>query len=907
MQKKKTAINQHRSLRWIVASISAFGLAYVAAADDTSTVPETPTLTVIAVPTAPVVAPEESQPLPTTLPAKDIKAQADVAEDNEASQPAEKTKEEPLPKTLEKTLLVPPTQQLAELFETESAIQLDDEPSSETQIAQDTATESEEPDKAADTVESNSDDDEPTTVPEVTVKGHRPAFDPVLGSGTIFGNLDGAFDASGSGAFLELGPLKSKGYDNPNRILNNVPGVYLREEDGFGNFPNISLRGADMGRSAKITLMEDGILVAPAPYSAPSAYFFPTVGRMSAVEVFKGSSQIQFGPHSTGGAINFLSTPIPDRKTIYMNFLFGTNNEMRMHTWLGNTMKTADGGRVGWLIEGYFRETDGFRKIGGANYPIQNAQDTGFTKQEPMFKMFWEPGGVDTYQRFEVKTGYTSFQANEGYVGQTMADFNADPYARYSGTRFDNMQTHGARNYLRWIIGDQEVDWMTIAQTVYYNNFHRDWYKLNKIYDGDLASMGTSYGISNVLGDPIGNVAGYGVLNGTQAGVLGVKHNNRDYYSWGYQGVMNLAMQGAKWDHDIQLGLRFNADRVRRFQRQDFYETNSVGGVSGFNAGTSGAAGDRRQTTNATAFWAMDRMSRGKWTLTPGIRVEKMNMRYQRFANENTPQDNTGSLTMTSGGLGLTYKKTENLSFLASVNRGVSPPDPKKLTSGLSEEEVIASEFGWRYTNPDRAVVGQLLYFYSHFNDLIVLDNVGSGADPESTDQVGSLYANGLEFTLQYDRGIDKNLDFNNPLFVSATYTDAALLTDTLSHDAESIFAGGQAGALVPYIPEFTVTFGAGWHFDKSGFDITGTYSDATFTTASNETFVDGVSTDARYGKTNAYFIWDMSAYYMFNENWKIFGGAQNIFNESYVVTRHPYGPRTGAPAFVYVGVEALY
>ena len=632
MQKKKTAINQHRSLRWIVASISAFGLAYVAAADDTSTVPETPTLTVIAVPTAPVVAPEESQPLPTTLPAKDIKAQADVAEDNEASQPAEKTKEEPLPKTLEKTLLVPPTQQLAELFETESAIQLDDEPSSETQIAQDTATESEEPDKAADTVESNSDDDEPTTVPEVTVKGHRPAFDPVLGSGTIFGNLDGAFDASGSGAFLELGPLKSKGYDNPNRILNNVPGVYLREEDGFGNFPNISLRGADMGRSAKITLMEDGILVAPAPYSAPSAYFFPTVGRMSAVEVFKGSSQIQFGPHSTGGAINFLSTPIPDRKTIYMNFLFGTNNEMRMHTWLGNTTKTADGGRVGWLLEGYFRETDGFRKIGGANYPIQNAQDTGFTKQEPMFKMFWEPGGVDTYQRFEVKTGYTSFQANEGYVGQTMADFNADPYARYSGTRFDNMQTHGARNYLRWIIGDQEVDWMTIAQTVYYNNFHRDWYKLNKIYDGDLASMGTSYGISNVLGDPIGNAAGYGVLNGTQAGVLGVKHNNRDYYSWGYQGVMNLAMQGAKWDHDIQLGLRFNADRVRRFQRQDFYETNSVGGVSGFNAGTWGAAGDRRQTTNATAFWAMDRMSRGKWTLTPGIRVEKMDMRYQRFA-----------------------------------------------------------------------------------------------------------------------------------------------------------------------------------------------------------------------------------------------------------------------------------
>jgi hypothetical protein len=118
MRKKKTVSSQHRSLRWIVASISACGLAYVAAADDTSPAPETPTLSATAVPPAPVVAPEESQPLPTTLPAKDIKAQADVAEDNEASQTAEKTKEKPL--------LVTPTQQLAELFEPESVIQLDD-------------------------------------------------------------------------------------------------------------------------------------------------------------------------------------------------------------------------------------------------------------------------------------------------------------------------------------------------------------------------------------------------------------------------------------------------------------------------------------------------------------------------------------------------------------------------------------------------------------------------------------------------------------------------------------------------------------------------------------------------------------------------------------------------------------
>ena len=132
-------------------------------------------------------------------------------------------------------------------------------------------------------------------------------LDPVLVSGAIVGSKEGVNLITGSATYLDIDDLRVHSISDINSALRRVPGVYVRPEDGYGNFPNISLRGIDMGRSSKVTIMEDGILAAPAPYSAPSAYYSPTLERMSGLEVIKGSSQVKYGPHTTGGAINYLS------------------------------------------------------------------------------------------------------------------------------------------------------------------------------------------------------------------------------------------------------------------------------------------------------------------------------------------------------------------------------------------------------------------------------------------------------------------------------------------------------------------------------------------------------------------------------------------------------------------------
>jgi Fe(3+) dicitrate transport protein len=717
---------------------------------------------------------------------------------------------------------------------------------------------------------------------------------------TVIGSKENADYLPGSGRFIDHSDITNQTYTDINRVLLSTPGVYVRQEDGYGLFANISLRGVDGSRSAKVTLMEDGIVTAPAPYSAPSAYYTPTIGRMRGLEILKGSSQIKYGPHTTGGVINYLSTTIPDAASGYLKISYGSNTETLVHFNYGKSFKT-DAGRFGYLIENYDERSDGFKHIeAAAGYG--GSDKTGFAKNESMIKFFWEPNG-EIQQRFDFKVGYSDFDADETYLGLADRDFPLDPFNRYAATRFDNIVTHGTRTSLRYSISPN--DSLTIATTTYYQNFHRNWFKLRRIE----TSSGTRYNLGEALAT---GGSALDILEGTTSGQLDYRNNNRDYYLGGIQSDIQYTFSGGEIKHQIEGGVRYHVDRVRRFQRDDSYIQDNTGAITGTITGPDGSGGNRRQAAESISFHVQDTISMGDLTLIPGVRYESINNEYIDYNTSGQPELITGSGTSSldyfSPGIGFNYRTSPETSVFGGVYRGTSVPGPRAhARSNVGLEKSIGYELGLRHRSESGFNVETTL-FKTDFSDLIVIDNIG-GSGTGNTENVGDVNSYGLELLIGMDPGLINKWAFSLPTSLAFTYTSSKLVGDSRSTDAESIFSGGTDGANVPYIPKYQIHFSTGIEYGYFGAYLDTIYVDSTYSTASNTTNQvnsDG-DPDARIGKIDSYFLVDLSMNYRINDAATVFTGIHNLFDKTYIASRHPAGARPGKPRTLKAGIELTF
>lgn len=697
----------------------------------------------------------------------------------------------------------------------------------------------------------------------------------------VIGSSAAVYDLPGSGAYIDEKAIRAQSYLNGNRIFAKIPGVYVREEDGFGNFSNISIRGGDGTRSENVTIMEDGILTAPAAYSAPAAYYSPNASRMSGIEVLKGSSQVRFGPHTTGGVINYLSTPIPADDQFFLRSTYGTNNTILSHGYFGDTFQ-GDYGRIGYLVELFYKQSDGFRRIDSGT-GFGGSDNTGFNLIEPMIKVFWEPDS-DVYQRFEAKYGYSRLDADETYTGLTEHDIKRNPHRRYAGTYLDNMYTEHHRSYLKYLI--EPTDDLQLQFAGYYNHFSRDWYKIRK-------AGGES--IHKVLANPGMHSSAFDNLRLRGKGDLDIRSNNREYEAYGLQFNGDYAFATGSVDHALNFGARIHRDNIRRFQRDDKIV---VGGSNPLvvRRGEPGSGGNRFQEADSLSLWLEDEIDFGKLSIIPGLRYEYVDMTYTDYKSDstNTPTaSDSGSTNQLAPGIGLTYEFTDSEMLFGGVYRGISVPSPRSyLKDGTDWEKSIGYELGVRHRGDNLS--GEVAGFFSDFSNLTGSDAGLGGSDSTNA---GAAEVYGIEFSGSYDPLAGNAI--STPLFASVTWTSATLDNALASGGGDDILAGGAAGADIPYIPEWKLAFGVGLAAEKWAVDLSATYVSDSFGTARNLSRPDDSS---RQGKIDGGFIFDLAGHVQLNEKLRLIGGVHNLFDEVMITSRIPEGPRANAPREFYVG-----
>ena len=693
----------------------------------------------------------------------------------------------------------------------------------------------------------------------------------IITGNALLGSKFEARNKTGSASYISHKDLKKFSHTNINRILQTVPGINIYEEDGFGLRPNISLRGTSPERSAKINLMEDGILIAPAPYSAPAAYYFPTIGRMEAIEVLKGSSQIQYGPNTTGGAINMISTQIPNKFTGRASIAAGNFDSRNTQVLIGNSFEN-----FGFVSEYFNYNSDGFKNIDGGG-------NTGFNKSDYSAKFRLNTNlGAKAYQSLTFKIQYSEEEANETYLGLTDEDFEENPFRRYRASAEDVMNGEHQQYQLNHFIRvSPSID---IRTTAYINKFKRNWYKLDDVNLSERVS------ISNVLSSPESFPSEYQTLlgnNDTQPDVLGIKANNRVYTSSGIQSVATFKW-GNNWLQSLEAGIRYHEDDEDRFQWVDRYAFQNKELIR-TTVAQKGSNSNRISSAEALAAHLLYNLKIDNLTLTPGLRYENITLTRMDFGTNDpsrTGQDlstRENKVDVWIPGIGANYRFNNNLSLFGGVHKGFSPPSN---TPGQDAEESINYELGTRFNF--KGIQGELVGFYNDYQNLLGSDLAATGGTG-SLDQfnAGEVRVSGIEFLVNYNLLRNQTDKFRLPISFSYTLTDTEFLTSFDSN--EDIYGTVSKGDEIPYIAKHQLNATIGLQHKKFDLNFSSRYTGALRTKAGSGAIPENF-------KVNSNLVVDVSARYFLNNNFTLSSNIINLFNTTYAVSRVPAGLRPGHP-----------
>lgn len=532
---------------------------------------------------------------------------------------------------------------------------------------------------------------------------------------SVVGTPDRAARIPGSVDRVDAAQLRASRVFSTNEALRKVPGLHVRDEEGFGLRPNIGVRGLNPTRSTKVLLLEDGIPFTIAPYGDNAAYYHPPIERMESIEVLKGSGQLRYGPQTIGGVINYLTPAIPGTPSASLSLAGGSRSYLNAHGRVGGTF-----GGAGVLADYIRRSGDGARA------------NTNSVVDDASLKFLIPLEGTHS---LAMRANLYRESSQVTYSGLTEDEWSADPRQNpfvndgFDISRIGAALTHraGAR------------DERSVTTTLYGYRIGRDWWRQssNSTQRPNDRSDPTCGGMANL------------------ATSCGAEGRLRDYVVVGVE--PRAAWQAFRANTLLQLdvGARAHYETQERQQVNAALPTSrTLGPATNVNAGL---VEDNRRTTEAYAAFVQARVMRGPVAVTGGLRAEQLHLtRLNRRPVADAPGGVSGetSLAALIPGIGATWTARERLTLFAGVHRGFAPPRPEDVISNstggvveLDAETSWNSEVGARWAPVERISV-EVTAFQLDFGNQIVPASVAGGTGAALT-SAGRTLHRGAELSVR--------------------------------------------------------------------------------------------------------------------------------------------------------------
>lgn len=690
----------------------------------------------------------------------------------------------------------------------------------------------------------------------------------VVGSVIGGGDRKSVLESEGSAHVVSGEQLYTSHVFTTNEALRSVPGIVVRDEEGFGIRPNIGIRGMNPTRSTKTLLLEDGLFLTYAPYGDNASYFHPSMDRFERIEVIKGAEQLLFGPQTISGTINYV-TPNPPRKPGGFVALTGGsrdyhNGQLYYGGWSGN---------VGAQIDAVYKAGDGSR-----DNTEHEITDVGA-------KVIWQ--GSD--QALIVKASAFQEDSQVSYSGITEAE--AQNFGlRYNPFELDRFDTH---RYAGSITHNWELtDTLSLASSVYGNTFDRRWWRQS----------------SNSLDTQCGGTFRTRRLNGQvvnpsdPAECPSTQGRLREYYAYGLE-------QRVTWDHGVaaqipgtlKVGYRVHAEEQDRRQINATSPTGRTGTLAELN----------ERDAFAFSYYVQETLRFGPLSVTPAVRFEDIS--YER-RNLLTGASGDADLFEAIPGISVNLVAAKGFNVFAGVHEGFAPPRVEDVITNAGGSVELDAESSTNYEVGFRSELLQGLkidgtYFRNDFEKLIAVGSIAGGGQPLAQ---GEALFEGFELAVRADSQHLLRTPFNVYGQLAWTYLWDAEQVSAFVPVLPPIVVPPTAGNRQPYAPEHLVTARLGYAERNWDAHVELVYVGEQFADFLNlespADHPDGPNSDnarsGQFGKIDDYTIVNVGLTYTIEKtNTDIYFAAKNIFDLDYIADK-TRGILPGTPQLFHVGLK---